>query len=484
MFEAEQVAESCRGAAGTDVSFASDDELCQTAIVLEAARAALDAAQLHVLGELEVRGVCDRRFGVGTASWLAEHAKSARPDVASRVKLATKLRAGLGQVDEALSDGRITLDHARAIADAANPRIAETVIDHQGELIEAAQHAPFAIWRRMVAELAALWDQDGGYDPVADLTRNRLNLNAVGDSTAISGELVGEAALTVSEVIEREADKLWRRYQRDHEQAPELEIPSRATLRALALVEICRRSQGSEPGQAPAVDLTLIARLADGEVEPVPTCADPDAEAATDPAPICTEPDAEAATQPAPISSETPTTTTDRPCDPPAGSTSDLSPTDDGTSLEPSPLVARLIATLFTPDGQRLDPARYAHLLCDPVFHPMLVDGRHVPLALGRDVRLASRSQRRALAARDGGCVFPGCDRPPGWCDAHHIRSFEDGGSTDLINLILLCRHHHGVTHRIGWNLAVRPDGSAIWTTPAGLILPGQRRPQQLALAA
>ncbi len=83
----------------------------------------------------------------------------------------------------------------------------------------------------MVAELAALWDQDGGYDPAADLTRNRLNLNAVGDTTAVSGELVGEAALTVSEVIERETDKLRRRYQHDHdhEQAPELEIPSRAT---------------------------------------------------------------------------------------------------------------------------------------------------------------------------------------------------------------------------------------------------------------
>ncbi len=62
----------------------------------------------------------------------------------------------------------------------------------------AAADVTFAIWQRMVLELAALWDQDGGYDPAADLTRSQLHLRPVGDITAVSGELVGESALTIS----------------------------------------------------------------------------------------------------------------------------------------------------------------------------------------------------------------------------------------------------------------------------------------------
>jgi HNH endonuclease len=41
---------------------------------------------------------------------------------------------------------------------------------------------------------------------------------------------------------------------------------------------------------------------------------------------------------------------------------------------------------------------------------------------------------------RDGGGVFPGCDRPLAWCEAHHIQHWLDGGPTDLANLALLCR--------------------------------------------
>ena len=60
---------SPRSAAGADVSFVSDDELLDAARYLAAARAAFDAAELHVLGELDARGVCDREFGSGTATW-------------------------------------------------------------------------------------------------------------------------------------------------------------------------------------------------------------------------------------------------------------------------------------------------------------------------------------------------------------------------------------------------------------------------------
>jgi hypothetical protein len=64
-----------------------------------------------------------------------------------------------------------------------------------------------------------------------------------------------------------------------------------------------------------------------------------------------------------------------------------------------------------------------------------------------------------ALAVRDRGCVFPGCDRPLSWCDAHHLWHWVDGGPTDLNNLALLCRAHHRAVHEGGWQLTRGPDG-------------------------
>ncbi len=77
-------------------------------------------------------------------------------------------------------------------------------------------------------------------------------------------------------------------------------------------------------------------------------------------------------------------------------------------------------------------------------------------LDLGHRQRLFTRTQRRALVYRDRGCVFPGCDRPAKFCDAHHIKPWDDGGLTDLINGVLLCRRHHTLIHN-GWALTRDP---------------------------
>jgi len=90
------------------------------------------------------------------------------------------------------------------------------------------------------------------------------------------------------------------------------------------------------------------------------------------------------------------------------------------------------------------------------------------PLNLGRERRLFSRAQRLALAARDGGCRWPGCERPPSWCEAHHIEHWQrDGGRTDVADGILLCRHHHLLAHNNGWE--IRRDG------PRYLLVPPER---------
>jgi hypothetical protein len=93
------------------------------------------------------------------------------------------------------------------------------------------------------------------------------------------------------------------------------------------------------------------------------------------------------------------------------------------------------------------------------------------PLDVGRRTALVSPAMRRALIARDGGCRFPGCDRPPAWCDAHHVVHWADGGPTSLGNLVLLCRRHHRIVHaRGGFGVAVE-DGRIVFRDPAGAVL-------------
>ncbi|MBF5081501.1 HNH endonuclease [Quadrisphaera sp. INWT6] len=70
--------------------------------------------------------------------------------------------------------------------------------------------------------------------------------------------------------------------------------------------------------------------------------------------------------------------------------------------------------------------------------------------------RLANRAQRRALAARDGGCAFPGCGAPATWCEAHHVVFWSQGGATELSNLVLLCSRHRTEIHLGHWTITVR----------------------------
>ncbi len=107
-----------------------------------------------------------------------------------------------------------------------------------------------------------------------------------------------------------------------------------------------------------------------------------------------------------------------------------------------------------------ITPATLERLTCDAVLHRVLTAPNGAVLDLGRSVRLATAAQRRALAARDRGCVVPGCRRPPTWCDAHHVIPWHRGGSTDLANLALLCPAHHSAVHAGTVEVRVR-DGVA-----------------------
>jgi hypothetical protein len=97
---------------------------------------------------------------------------------------------------------------------------------------------------------------------------------------------------------------------------------------------------------------------------------------------------------------------------------------------------------------------------------------------VGREQRLFTSRQRIGLAARDGGCMWIGCDRPPSWTEAHHIDFWErDHGETDAERGILLCKHHHLLAHDHGWE--IRRTRGMFWLIPPPSIDPDQR-PREL----
>ncbi|MGH3833440.1 MAG: DUF222 domain-containing protein [Pseudonocardiaceae bacterium] len=72
--------------------------------------------------------------------------------------------------------------------------------------------------------------------------------------------------------------------------------------------------------------------------------------------------------------------------------------------------------------GTPLSASEARRWACDAKIIPIVLGGASEPLDVGRAMRTVPLSLRRALVARDGGCAFPGCDRPPGLCQSHHAR--------------------------------------------------------------
>lgn len=93
--------------------------------------------------------------------------------------------------------------------------------------------------------------------------------------------------------------------------------------------------------------------------------------------------------------------------------------------------------------GDPLAAGDLRRLCCDAELIPVVLGTSSEPLDVGATHRLATRALRDALAVRDRGCAFPGCDERPQLCEAHHIKPWWDGGASALSNLVLLCHRHH-----------------------------------------
>ncbi|MQA12034.1 MAG: DUF222 domain-containing protein, partial [Pseudonocardiaceae bacterium] len=121
--------------------------------------------------------------------------------------------------------------------------------------------------------------------------------------------------------------------------------------------------------------------------------------------------------------------------------------------------------------------ARIRHVACDAGLIPVVLDSQSVPLDLGRSVRTATVHLRRALVARDRGCCFPGCDRPPHLTQVHHLTEWEHMGETSLANTCLLCGFHHRLLHNSPWEVRMAADGRPEFLPPA--VIDPERRPRR-----
>jgi hypothetical protein len=116
-------------------------------------------------------------------------------------------------------------------------------------------------------------------------------------------------------------------------------------------------------------------------------------------------------------------------------------------------------------------------LACDCSVTRILLGSESMVIDVGRAKRVISGPQRKALNARDRGCVWPGCDRPASWTSGHHLFHWIHGGGGALKNLALLCYRHHWKVHEGNWQIVRGEDGRVLTIPPTVTFGPPSRGP-------
>ncbi|SDL31909.1 HNH endonuclease [Lentzea albidocapillata subsp. violacea] len=139
------------------------------------------------------------------------------------------------------------------------------------------------------------------------------------------------------------------------------------------------------------------------------------------------------------------------------------------------------LGTALLDNGEHLPMAQVRKMACDAGIIPALLGSRSQIHDVGRKTRAINAGLRRVLVARDKGCAFPGCTRPPKHCEAHHITFWSEGGKTNAANLVLLCRRHHDLMHHSEWQIQMA-EGLPTFRPPA--FIDPNRRPRTNPLHA
>jgi hypothetical protein len=391
-------------------------ELKAQLIEFKRARARLDAAEAATIAEFTLRGCCLSDGMVTAKAWLAHHTGIARAVAGSRVRLAKRLHR-MPVTAAALAAGDVTETHARSMARCLTPRTAMAFARDETLLVAKAIGLEADDFDNLITRWLFLNDPNGPDPGDERLSEFRASPLLAG-RTRLDGELELEDSAELLAELDTVYDELWRQDQASDDTDP-LKSRTHAQRLAAALVEMARRSgaAGDRDNDDPSDEASSHRRP---RIPQLVTIVDIDALAGN-----------------------------------PAG----LAELEDGTALPQSIL-------------QRWR--------CDSTIGRVVMTGRSIPIDLGRITYTASAGQRRALIARDRGCIVPGCKRKARWCEAHHVEPFPMG-PTNLRNLVLLCKRHHKHVHaRIvelvydepeqRW-IATRHDGTPLLQRPPPLLV-------------
>jgi hypothetical protein len=370
-----------------------------------------DAACRAVLGDIKrLRSFLDRQAAFVTDLAAARVRANGEADTAELIRNATGCTAGeakrkattaanlpdMAPTRDALGDGDITGDHADALArlrSEADQRLREALGRDEAELIERAKAETPEQFRRTLNT----WRQKNSVDDGIDeqerqRSRTRLTLTKGADGMGLlRGEFDPESFETVSRAINDIADQLFHGADRRPGADQTAAHLGNGRLTAEALVELCRRSQGSTAADGRRARATVIV----------------------------------------------------------------------STSLDA--LLGRLDLH-GTPtrlaDGTTIPAETARRLACDADIIPVVMGGSGQILDVGRSRRLANAAQRAALRLLHPTCAIDWCDKPYDWCDIHHLTPWNQGGRTDLDNLVPLCSKHHHLVHEGGWATERLPNGA------------------------
>lgn len=109
-------------------------------------------------------------------------------------------------------------------------------------------------------------------------------------------------------------------------------------------------------------------------------------------------------------------------------------------------------------DGTPLSPHQLARHLCNAALTRIVMGPSSEPLDVGREQRIFTAAQTKAVIARDRHCQYPACNAPPAWGEIHHALDWALGGRTDIANAILLCWSHHRVVHQLNLTIHGHTD--------------------------
>jgi hypothetical protein len=399
---------------------------------------------LALLAEIDGRGIPKAQGASSTAAWLRDRYRLSPGTASQQVKLAAALDSQLPEAAAALAAGSLNVEQAQLIAKAVPDLPAEHRADGEKFLVaQCAQLGPKELGRvtdRLLERIAPDVVEQRAAEQLA-----RGEQRAYADRCLHLTEIHGDTRVRVSGWLDRESAAILRaaidplcapRSTPDHADSRGAH-PQSAGSRGADLLSAAPRSEEFRGAQSRGAESRGAgSRTSDscgaGSSHPDPrTPGQRRADALVD---VC---------RLALACGDLPDNGGDRP---------QVVVTVDIDTLREQTGAAIL------DDGAVLSPAAARRWACDARILPAVLGGTGQVLDLGRERRLFTGPIRRALVLRDRGCAFPGCDRPPRWCEGHHIVSWLDHGPTTLANGVLLCRHHHRVIHHSPWQVRIAAD--------------------------